>query len=216
MQISVIIVDDCPIIREGLKLVLLKQDYIKVTAEVSKISELTDTLKNNNPDVILVNLVNKSGKIMEEIYVFNKKHPGLSYILLTSHAANHSILDFIEHGVHGILNIESKTDEMHSAILSVAAGEPFINLPLSRIKSKIIQHVHKEHVEHLNLTELTARENDVLKLFAEGLTYKEIGNKLFISPRTVETHKNNILNKLELKSVADLIKYAIKHELISM
>jgi DNA-binding NarL/FixJ family response regulator len=56
----------------------------------------------------------------------------------------------------------------------------------------------------------------VLKLFAEGLTYKEIGDKLFISPRTVETHKNNILNKLEMKSVVEMIKYAIKHELINL
>jgi two-component system response regulator NreC len=216
MQVSVIIVDDCPIIREGLKLLLTKHEYIKVAAEVNNIAELSDELKNNIPDVIFINLVNKPVEIMKEIRVLNRKNPGLSCILLTSHATNHFVLDYIEQGVHGILNIDSNTDEMHSAILSVAAGEPFISLPLSRIKSKIIQHAHNENTNQINFNDLTDREQEVLKLFAEGLTYKEIGDKLFISPRTVETHKNNILNKLELKSVADMIKYAIKHELINL
>jgi DNA-binding NarL/FixJ family response regulator len=216
MQVSVIIVDDCPIIREGLKLLLTKHEYIKVAAEVNNIAELSDELKNNIPDVIFINLVNKPVEIMKEIRVLNRKNPGLSCILLTSHATNHFVLDYIEQGVHGILNIDSNTEEMHSAILSVAAGEPFISLPLSRIKSKIIQHAHNENTNQINFNDLTDREQEVLKLFAEGLTYKEIGDKLFISPRTVETHKNNILNKLEMKSVVEMIKYAIKHELINL
>jgi DNA-binding NarL/FixJ family response regulator len=213
MQISVIIVDDCPVIREGLKLLLEKQDYIKVTAEVNNIGELPNVLKNN---VIFINLVNKPLEIQTEISLFIMNRPGFSFILLTGKVVNHSILDCIEQGVHGILNINSKADEMHSAVLSVAAGESFVHLPLSRIKSKIIQHVRNEHAERLDSTELTERETEVLKLFAEGLTYKEIGNKLFISPRTVESHKNNILNKLELKSSTDMIKFAIKHQLINL
>lgn len=216
MQISVIIVDDCHIIREGLKLLLVKQNYIKVIAEVNKIGELTDVLKNNTPDVILVNLVYKPLQILEDIRGLNIKHPDLSCILLTNQAFDQSILDCIEHGVHGILNIDSKPDEMLAAMLSVSEGEPYIKLPLSRIKSKIIQHAHNEHPDSLNSSILTERENEILKLFAQGLTYKEIGNQLFISPRTVETHKNNILNKLEIKSVADMIRYAFKHELISL
>lgn len=216
MQISVIIVDDFYVFREGLKLLLEKQDKIKVTAEVNNIGELPNVLKNNTYDVIFINLVNKPVEILEEISLFIKNRPELSFILLTGKVVNHSIFDCIEHGVHGILNIDSKADEMHSAVLSVAAGESFIELPLSRMKSKIIQHIHNEHAEHLNRTELTEREYEVLKLFAEGLTYKEIGNQLFISPRTVETHKNNILNKLELNSLADMIKYAIKHEVINL
>lgn len=213
MQISVIIVDDCPVIREGLKLLLEKQDNIKVTAEVNNIGELPNVLKDN---VIFINLVNKPLEIQTEISLFIMNRPELSFILLTGEVVNHSILDCIEQGVHGILNINSKTDEMHSAVLSVAGGESFVHLPLSRIKSKIIQHVHNEHAERLDSTELTERETEVLKLFAEGLTYKEIGNKLFISPRTVESHKNNILNKLELKSSTDMIKFAIKHQLINL
>jgi DNA-binding NarL/FixJ family response regulator len=216
MQVSVIIVDDCPIIREGLKLLLTKHEYIKVAAEVNNIAELSDELKNNIPDVIFINLVNKPIEILKEINVFNSKNPGLSCVLLTSYEVNHALLDCVEHGVHGILNSDCNADEMHSAILSVVAGEPFINLPFTRIKSKIIQHIHNKHAEQINVMKLTEREYEVLKLFAQGLTYKEIGNKIFISPRTVETHKNNILNKLEMKSVVEMIKYAIKHELINL
>lgn len=216
MQISVIVVDDCQIIREGLKLLLTKQDYIKVIAEVNNFDELKEALKNKSPEVVLINLVNKPTQILKETFEFNMKHPGMSCILLISQEINNNIFDCINNGVHGILSIESQANELLSAILSITEGESYISLPLSRIKSKIIQHVHNEHVERLDSTELTKRETEVLKLFAEGLTYKEIGNKLFISPRTVESHKNHILTKLELRSATDMIKFAIKHQLIHL
>jgi DNA-binding NarL/FixJ family response regulator len=197
-------------------LIIESHPEFKVTGEANAPEELFELLKHEKPDVLVIDLVVPQNKISQVIKIINEEYPELRCVLLIPGDLEPKILECMNNGVHGILRKESSAEQLVEAVASVAAGEAYIELPLSRMKSKIIQHIHNEHAEHINFTELTEREYEVLKLFAEGLTYKEIGNQLFISPRTVETHKNNILNKLELKSVADMIKYAIKHELINL
>lgn len=216
MQTTVIIANNYPIYRNGLKRIIESHPQLKVIGEVNDPEELFELLKIKLPDVLVIDLVFPLNKFIQVIKTIHENYPQMSCVSLTMSEIEPNLLEYISTGVHGILHKDNSQEQLCEAVLSVAAGEPYIQLPLSRIKSKIIQHVHNEHIEHINFTILTKREFEVLKLFAAGLTYKEIGNKLFISPRTVESHKNNILTKLELNSVVDMVKYAIKHELIRL
>jgi DNA-binding NarL/FixJ family response regulator len=117
-------------------------------------------------------------------------------------------------GADGILGKNNTADQLFEAIDVVISGEKYINGPVSKITSKVLHHA--DDYDKRDFAGLSERETDVMKLFAAGYSYKEIGIQLHISPRTVETHKNNILSKLELESLADMIKYAIRHELIEL
>jgi DNA-binding NarL/FixJ family response regulator len=216
MQINVVILDNYPIIRNGLKMIVESQPGFKVTGEATSTGELPELFNIQMPDVLVINL---SVSINHDLSVLKKiidKNHGVHCVILSKAPIEPVILECVNNGIHAILQKDNSAEQLVEAILSVTNGEPYLELPLSRVKSKILQHIHHKQAEHLNSAELTERETEVLKLFAEGLTYKEIGYKLFISPRTVETHKNNILTKLELHSVVELVKFAIKHQLINL
>jgi len=216
MQTTVIIADEYIIFRSGLKLIIDNHSEFKVIGEASTSLELFDLLKRERPDVVVINLAVTQNLNISIPKKCIEKYPEISFVLLTSGEIQADILEFLNSGSHAILMKESDPKQLIEAISVVISGEPYIKLPVSRIKSKIIQHAHNDHFDSHDFSGLTNREQEVLKLFSEGCTYKEIGNKLFISPRTVESHKNNILNKLELKSVTDMVKYAIKHEIINL
>ena len=119
-------------------------------------------------------------------------------------------------GAKGIIWKDSTSDQLLEAVDTILAGDRYLNIPEALITKQVIQHAYEEHSGEYNFDDLTNREQEVLKHFARGLSYKEIGLSLGISPRTVESHKNNILAKLDLSSVNEMIKYAIKHNLIKL
>lgn len=216
MQIKILIVDSHLIYRSGLKLIIEKNPEFIVTGEVSSPKELFEHIEKNRPDVLLVNKYFPINYLHQIFKSINNEFKEIQTICITKEASESAILEYLKYDVKGILWKESTIENLKEAILTVASGEVFIERPVSRISSKIIEHAHNAHFEESNFKDLTEREFEVLKLFSEGLTYKGIGDVLHISPRTVESHKNHILSKLDLKSVTDMVKYAIKHDLIEL
>ena len=217
-KIKLIIVDDHPIVRDGISVLLMNVSNIEIIGEAADSYELDDLLKNIKPDIILmdISMPGESGIMITE--KLNKKHPDIKVIMLTADVNDNSIFDSFKVGALGYLPKNAKRNEIIEAINNVYEGKEYIaeSITSNVLKTYISKARNIKQHESKQEVELSKREIEIVELFSEGLTYKEIANRLYISTRTVESHKNNILEKLELKTIVDLVKYAIKHNIIKL
>jgi DNA-binding NarL/FixJ family response regulator len=216
--ISLIIVDDHPIVVEGLRATLTGVEDIVVIGDASDDTELFALFKDRTPDVILldVSLPGLSG--IEITKILTENHPEINVIILSANAESHLVSSAIAAGAKGYLAKNARREELLEAIRSVHRGEDYMGAKISQeiIKNFLGKTRSQGMQGEPSKPQLSDREIQIIRLITEGLTYKEIGNRLSISGRTVETHKNNILLKLDLKTVADLIRYAIRSGISSM
>ncbi len=214
--ITLVVVDDHQKVRDGIKAMLLCNKDIKIIGEAANCSELDEQLRDKQPDVIVldISLPGKSGvEITKELM---DKNPGTKILILTANTDEQSILDTIKGGASGFLNKDTLKEEFIEAIVSVHRGEGYFGEKLTKIIYKsYIQHV-KSIGEKGKESGLTEREVQIVKLFSDGLSSKEVADALFLSPRTVESHKTNILEKLNLRNNVELVKYAIKQGIIEL
>ncbi|MFZ5429756.1 MAG: response regulator [Bacteroidota bacterium] len=212
-MISIVITDDHKIVRDGIRAILTGVSGIKVTGEASDTLQLREILKNSVPDVLLLDIIMPGESGLDAIPALLKTAPGMRILILSSEMDEETICEAVSRGALGFLHKDSSRQELLRAIESVSAGEPFFGQCIAGI-------IYKSYTKKLQENSvsgresITPREREIIELLAEGLCFKEIGEKLFISPRTVENHKNNILAKLELKNTIELLRYAIKHKLI--
>ena len=207
---KIILADDHALIREGLKKILEgKADY-KVIGEARDGLELLALLKKLTPDLIILDISMPNLRGLEAICEIKTVHPTVKILVLTVHKEQEYLFRAISSGANGYLLKEDANGELFSAIEAIRREEIY----LSSIFSKELPEdwVQKLRWNQPILTEdpLTTRERQILKLIAEGKSCKEIGDLLFISRRTVEHHRANIMEKLNLRKVADLVKYALK------
>jgi DNA-binding NarL/FixJ family response regulator len=205
-MIKIALVDDHKILRDGIKLSLMGNTSVSLVFEAGTASAFLENYKNFNADVFVLdmNLPDIEG---DELCAKLISDNADSKILILSGLIDEaSLLRAVKAGAKGYLSKDAGNDELVEAITSVYNNEEYFGGKISKLNG--------ENSSHQN--SLSERETEVLKLFADGLTYKEIGEKLFISPRTVETHKNSIMTKLGLKTLADLIKWAIKNGVIEI
>lgn len=209
-----IVVDDHQIVRDGIKAMFIVSKTIKVIGEAADGNELILLLSKLTPDIIIldINLPGKSGvEITKEI---KENNPQIKILILSANTDEDSIIGAIKAGANGFLPKDTSKDEFVSAINLVFKNEDYFGEKLSKIIYKsYVQHVKTKSISGNSLSE---REIEIIKLLADGLSSKEIADKLFISSRTVETHKNNIISKLNLKNNVELVKYAIKHGIVKL
>jgi DNA-binding NarL/FixJ family response regulator len=214
--INVVIVDDHQIVRDGIKAMLMLSKSIKVIGEAADNDGLVQILEKNIPDIIIldITLPGKSGiEITNELV---KKELPLKILILSANTDEENIIGAIKAGASGFLPKDTPKDEFIEAINLVYNGEGYFGEKLSKIIYKsYIQHVKTKKDSEPELC-LSDREIEIIKQLAEGLSVKEIADKLFISPRTVESHKNNILGKLNLKNNIELVKFAIKQGIVKL
>ena len=217
-EIKVILVDDHDIVRDGLKVLLMNLPDIKVIGEVSTGIELFYLLLTCKPDVILmdITLPKMSGIVITEKLI--SEYPDIKVIMLTASVNEKSISDSFKAGAMGYLPKSIKPEELIEAIREVNKGNEYISKSTSKvIMEKYLKKSKSPSNSHLkNDYELTIRELEIIELFAEGYNYKEVAFKLNISHNTVESHKKNIFEKLEINSIVELVKYAIKNGIISI
>jgi DNA-binding NarL/FixJ family response regulator len=215
-KFKIIIIDDHKIVREGLKSMLLDNPIMEVIGEGSNEQDLVDLLKIHSPTLVImdISMPGKSGIELTEFLTTN--YPEVKTLILTTNSDEDSIIASIEAGANGFLHKDSSLKELLSAIELVCGGEGYFSENITSIIYKSYITRIKKDKSKTEVPALTERELEIIKLFSDGFSFKEIAEKLCISPRTVESHKNNILDKLGLKNSVELVKYAIKQGIIKL
>ena len=216
-EIKVILVDDHIVVRDGIKALINSMQNVKVIAEASNEKEFYTQLKLNSPDVVVmdISLTGKSG--IEITRDLRQTRPEIHVLILSMYTSEDFIFNALKAGAKGYLPKNTSRAELQNGIIEVSRGNEYFSEPISNIILKSYINRAKEQDENeASKTELSQRENEVLKLFAESKTNKEISEALNISCRTVESHKTHIMQKLKLKTTVDLIKFAIRRGIIEI
>lgn len=210
-EIRLMIVDDHKMIRDGIRLMLKNNPEIKVIAEADNGFEAVKYI-DNNPDAVDVILMDISMPKLNGIAAtkdIKENHKNINILAITMHLEESYITDMMKAGSSGYILKESGKEELIEAILKVAEGKLYFS---SDVSSVIISNMMNEGERHYSKNVISDREREVIKYVSQGISNAEIGSLMCLSSRTIESHRRNILQKLELKNTAELIAYAIKNK----
>ena len=213
---NIIIVDDHKIVRDGIRAMLMCQKSFSVVADVASGQELFEIIDSQNPDIIVLDIAMPEMNGVEITEKLSQEYPTVKVLILSANATEEWIVSAVKAGAMGFLPKECSRDEFIKALNYISKGENYYGESIAAIIYRSYVSILQKKDTPKEPEQLTERESEVLKAFSEGLSFKEIADKLCISVRTVETHKNNILAKLELRNTIDMVKYAIKNGIISL
>lgn len=214
MTTKVLIADDHQLFREGLVNLLSSAPDVEVIAEAEDGRDATEKTKKLKPDVLLIDIGMPHMNGIEATRVLKKDMPELKIIAVSMHSDRQFVKGILEAGADGYLLKNCTYRQLIDAIQSVQSGKKYLSDDITEMIIK--GYLDPSETEAESYTELSEREMEILKLYAEGKSTREISEQLFISVKTVGTHKQHILEKLGLKTNADLVKYAIKEGLIQL
>ena len=213
--INVLVVDDHQLIIDGMRSILQDEDAVQFAGGSNSVDEALQFLEVHPVDVILadISMPDKSGVVLTR--EVKSRYPDIQVLALTMHEDITTITHMIESGASGYILKRTNVNELLEAIQVVAEGGKYLGREVQGILMDNLTPARNVKQEPENTTApLTAREKEVLSLVAREYTNEEIARKLFISERTVETHRRNIFTKTNSKSIVGLIKFAMKHHLI--
>jgi len=215
MTVRIIIADDHRIVRDGLRSLLEKQPGIEVVAESDNGRSLVKLARELLPDVVIMDIgmpelngIDATRRLVAEV-------PEVKVIALSMRSDVRSVKEMLMAGARAYLSKDSAFEELAHAIQAVTRGQVYLG-------SAVAAPIMESFVQHLTaatssqLTVLTAREREVLQLLAEGKSTRRIAEMLYVSVKTVESHRQQIMHKLGITNVADLVKYAIREGLTSL
>jgi len=205
--IKIIIADHQYLIRMGLRHILGRNKGMEVVDEVANSSELLQAVKKHSPQIVLMDYNDSNSFSVSDIYHINQKFPGCRFVIITADENRESINKALSFGVNGFLTKTCDRDEIKKAITATAKGEKFFcNKILDIILAK---HLGQDVEEDCEPTELTVREVEIVKLVSDGHSSKKIAELLNLSLHTVQTHRRNVMRKLKISSVSELVMYAV-------
>ena len=208
--IRVVLADDHAIVRAGLKAVLSSAKDITIVGEASNGVEAIALADRFKPDVIVMDLSMSEMDGIQATKALSAKGPTPRVLILTMHAEEEYLVPLLEAGAAGYLVKTGADRELVDAVRAVARGDLYVRPNAARVLARGLTHKDEHADERAKFERLTDRERDVLRLIAEGYTAPEIGEKLNISPKTVDTYKQRINEKLGLAHRADYVKLALK------
>lgn len=211
VSIRIMLVDDHPLVRQGLKLALkLHSDSaMEVIGDYERCKDALEVVEKLDPDILILDISLPEMSGIEALTQFLKIKPDLKVIALTMHDSKDIILDMVTRGAKGYILKDTPMEELINAIKSVMGGDLYFPKKISKVLNEEYARSLKSHKYDYIPNRLSDRELEVLKCIVTGLSNKEIADKLFLSIRTIETHRYNIKKKLNINSIAGLTKYAI-------
>jgi two-component system response regulator NreC len=214
-MIRIILADDHAVMRRGLRLVLEAQKDFEVVGEASDGREAVTLVETLKPDVAVLDITMPNMNGIEAARQISAKQPGVAIVVLSMHSDEGYVLRALKAGARGYLLKESPEADFIQAIRAVSQGKAFFSPAVSRmlVEDYVRQLQDKDIEDSYEL--LTQRERELLQLIAEGKSNKDVANMLNLSLYTVETHRGNIMEKLNLHSVPELILYAVRKGVIS-
>jgi two-component system response regulator NreC len=215
-KIRLILADDHAVVRSGLRMLLEAQPDIDIVAEVESGRQAVDEARKLRPDVILMDVQMPELNGIEATQQIKKLVPETAILALTMHEDDQYFFEMLHSGASGYVPKRAAPDELVTAIRTVARGEIFLYPSLAtRLVQDYLKRADADD-QPLLYDDLTPREREVLVLIAEGLTNAEIADRLVISVKTVDRHRENIMRKLNMHNRIDLVKYAIRMGLIDL
>jgi DNA-binding NarL/FixJ family response regulator len=215
MTFKVLIADDHGVVRKGLRLLLEQYPELVVVGEAANGREAVTMAATLSPQVVVLDVGMPILNGIEAAEQILKTNSQIGVILLTMHADESYVLRALHVGVKGYLLKESAEDDLLLAIRSVANGKPFFSRAINEVLLEDYMRVLKQQGLSDTFDLLTTREKEVLQLLAEGRTNKEVATLLDVSPYTVESHRTNLMQKLNVHNTAEIVLYAVRKRLVS-
>ena len=214
-KIKVLVADDHTILRQGIKALLDNQEGIEVIGEAKDGREALEIIEETLPDVILMDIAMPGLNGLEATRRIKKKFPRMKVLVLTMYTNEEYIFQILNAGANGYLVKETAFQDLISAIKAVYKNEAFMSPSISKkVINSYIKRAQDDEEQTCEI--LTTREREILQLIAEGNSSKKIAEGLFISPKTVETHRTHIMDKLNIHNRTGLIKYAIRKGMVDV
>jgi two-component system response regulator NreC len=209
-----LLVDDHAVVRSGLKMLLTAEADFEIVGEAGTAAEALDLAGRTSPDVILMDIGLPDLSGIEATREIKKRFPKVAVVALTIHEDQEYFFKMLEAGAVGYVPKRAAPEELERAIRTAALGEVYLYPSLAKLL--VTDYLNQEHLdsEKAQLDGLTEREREVLTYLAEGTSNEEIAVSLVISPKTVERHRENIMQKLNLHSRSELVRYAIRKGII--
>jgi two-component system, NarL family, response regulator NreC len=212
-MIKIVLADDHQVVRKGLKALLSADPEFNIIGEAGDGLETVKLVEEVQPDILVLDLMMAGINGLEVTRQLNKKNPRIGIVILSMHSNEAYVLEALRSGAKAYILKESPPEELIRAIREVYAGRRYLSAPLSeRAIEAYTQRIEVTPIDPFD--QLTTREREILQLSAQGSTNSDIASRLFISPRTVETHRTNLMRKLSLHNHAQLIQFAIQHGII--
>ena len=215
-NIRVLLADDHPLARKGVAALLKTRKGFVVVGEAEDGAEAVQKTGELSPDVVVLDAMMPNMSGLEATKIIREKYPDVRVLILTGYENEEHLYQIIEAGAAGYVLKTAGVEELANAISSVAKGGKLFSSGVSQLMVEGYLRRAKEGQQQKNQEEepLTKREKEILKFVAEGWTNQMISDKLFISPRTVDTHRTNLMRKLNLHDVASLVRYAMDHGIV--
>ncbi len=211
MSVKVVITDDHKLVAEGLKNILTLDKNFSVIAVYASGNDLLSGLAKAQPDVLLLDLQLPDYTGNELVRIITRQYPAVRILILTSMEALFHVKDVMQHGASGYLTKDAEPAVLLRAIEQVYAGETFLE---GELKEALFNNMLKTNRQIVKMPPLTQREKEVLELLVAEYTSQEIADKLFLSPRTVESHRLSLFQKLDVKNSVGLVKKALQLGLV--
>jgi len=215
---TILLVDDHTLFREGLKVLLKQSPRFEVVGEAGTVREACEIADNLRPDIILMDIALPDQTGIEGIRIILGQRPSSKIVVISMYSKMDYIINAIQAGAVGYLVKDTTPDMLLTALNTVVLGHYYFD---HTTIEEIVQFILEQKTDRSSISEesydkLTRREQEVMRLVAQGLSTKEIASRLFISPKTVENHRTKIMGKLELDTIVDLVKYAAKLGVINI
>lgn len=210
-KIKVLIVDDHAILREGLRALLSYFEDIEVVGEAADGQEALTMVESLRPNIVLMDIIMPRLNGFEATQQIAERFPSSRVLILTQHEEWQYVMPLLKAGAAGFILKKAVGAELISAIRAIAKGDSFLYPPIAKKVLEQIQGRELETTQHPK--ELTHREREVLIHILRGETNRQIAHQLGLSIKTVEWHRSNLMEKIGAKSVADLVRYVLQHDL---
>ena len=214
MPVTLLLADDHPIVLQGLRHLLEGEPEFRIVGEAGDGVEALQLVERLRPDILVVDMMMPGVNGLEVLRQVKKISPTTRTIVLSMQSADPYVAEALKNGAAGYVLKETGPGELIHAVQEVVQGNQFLSAKLSERFQSSMERIDGAPPDSYET--LTAREREILQMTVEGRTSAEIGDKLKISPRTVEVHRSNLSIKLGIKNQADLIRFAIKHGILSM